>query len=167
MTNSVAPSSEVQTVRRVIALLRVTLGVILLVTWYDNFTKGVYTADGILGLFNYLFNDNGGGPEFYRALINGTILQAPGLFAGFQMVGELLLGLGLLFGGLTMLSGLGATFFFFNLFLAYFGGSEWIWTYVLLMVSSFVVALTRSGRAFGIDHYLVKKFGEPRVFFLW
>ena len=87
--------------RQAVAILRITLGVILLVTWYKNLQDGIYTADGIVGLFNYLFNDNGGGPAFYRALINGTILQVPGLFAVFQLVGELLLGLGLLVGILT------------------------------------------------------------------
>ncbi len=85
-------STETATRHKVLAVLRITLGVILLVTWYDNLQKGVYTADGITGLFNYLFNDNGGGPAFYRTIIESTILQAPGLFASFQMVAELLMG---------------------------------------------------------------------------
>ena len=160
-------TNETQTLRGIIAVLRITVGVILLVTWYDNFQKGIYTADGITGLFSYIFNDNGGGPAFYRALIENSILQVPGLFAGFQLVAELLLAVGLIVGGLTPLVGFGATLFFFNLFLAYFGGNEWIWTYVLLTSSAFVVAFTRSGRAFGIDQLLVKARGEPPVFFLW
>ena len=64
--------------RQAVAILRITLGVILVVTWFKNLQDGIYTADGIVGLFNYLFNDNGGGPAFYRAIINGTILQVPG-----------------------------------------------------------------------------------------
>ena len=146
---------------------RVTLGIILLVTWYENLTKGVYTADGIAGLFNYLFNENGGGPPFYRAIVEGSILQVPGLFASFQMIAELLLGLGLLFGALTPITGIGAAFFFLNLLFAYLGGNEWIWTYVLLTSSALVVGLSRSGRAFGLDQYLVKSRGEPPIAFLW
>ena len=65
--------NEGQRLRVLIAPLRMTLGLILLVTWYENFTKGTYTADGIVGLFNYIFNDTGGGPEWYRALIEATI----------------------------------------------------------------------------------------------
>ncbi len=159
--------SEVQSMRKVIAILRMTLGVILLVTWYKNLNEGLYTADGITGLFNYIFNDNGGGPGFYRSLIQGTILQVPGLFASVQMVAELAMGLGLLFGGLTGLAGIGATLFFFNLFLAYFGGNEWIWTYVLLTSAAFTVALTRAGRAFGLDQLLVRSRGEPPIPYLW
>lgn len=160
-------SNDVQRLRSLIAPLRITLGLILLVTWYDNLNKGLYSADGITGLFNYIFNDVGGGAAWYRALIEGSILQVPGAFAGFQLVAELLLGLGLLFGGLTPIAGISAAIFFFNLFLSYYGGNEWIWTYVLLTVSALVVGLSHSGRAFGLDQYLLKTRGEPPYPFLW
>ena len=159
--------NEVHFMRRIVAVLRITIGVILLVTWYKNLTDGIYTADGITGLFNYIFNDNGGGPDFYRGLIQGTILQAPGLFATFQMLAELAMGLALLLGIFTPLAGLGALLFFFNLFLAYFGGNEWIWTYVLLTSAAFAVTFTRSGRAFGLDRLLANRRGEPPFFLLW
>ena len=42
---------EVQTLRGVVAVLRITVGVILLVTWFENLQGGIYTADGITGLF--------------------------------------------------------------------------------------------------------------------
>ena len=158
---------EKNTVRQAVAILRITLGVILVVTWFDNFQKEVYTADGIVGLFNYLFNDNGGGPAFYQAIINGTILQVPGLFAIFQLVGELLLGLALLVGLFTPLAAVGAALFFFNLFLAYFGGQTWIWTYVLLTVSALVTALSQSGRAWGLDSLLLRRLGEPPIGPIW
>ncbi len=153
--------------RRLIALLRITLGIIILATWYENLTKGIYTADGITGLFDYIFNEVGGGPGFYRAIINGTILQAPGAFAAFQMVAEFLLGLALLIGLLTPIAGGGAVLFFFNLLLAYLGGNEWIWVYVLLTMSALVVALSRSGRAFGVDQMLLAKRGQPPKGILW
>ena len=161
-------SRDVRKIRRAVALLRIALGVIILATWWDNFQKGVYSAEGITGLFNYIFNDNGGGTYFgYRAIIQNTVLQAPGAFAAFQMVAEFLMGLGLLTGGLTRLASLGATFFFLNLLLAYLGGNEWIWTYVLLTVSALVVFLTYAGRELGFDRYLLKTRGAPRLPILW
>ena len=161
-------SKDVRRLRRSVALLRITLGVIVLVTWWDNFQKEVYTADGIVGLFNYIFDENGGGTLLgYRAIIENTILQYPGAFAAFQMIAEFLMGLGLLVGALTRLASLGAILFFANLFLAYYGGNEWIWTYVLLLVSALVVFLTYAGRAWGFDHYLVKKRGTPTFSLLW
>lgn len=149
--------------RQAAAILRITVGVILVATWFDNLQGGIYAADGqgIVGLFNYLFNDNGGGPAFYRAIINGTILQVPGLFAVFQLVAELLMGLALLVGLFTPLAAVGAALFFFNLFLAYLGGQDWIWTYVLLTVSALVVGLSQAGRAWGLDALLLRRLGEP------
>ncbi len=161
-------SKDVRKARKAVALLRITLGVILLVTWWENFQKGVYTAEGIQGLFSWIFNETGGGNFLgYKAIVQGTILQFPAAFAAFQMIAEFLLGLGLLFGGLTRLASLGATFFFFNLFLAFFGGSEWIWSYILLTVSSLVVFLTYAGRELGFDRTLYKKRGTPPVPILW
>ena len=160
-------SNEMKRMRRAVALLRITVGVVLLATWVENFTTGIYTADGITGLFNWIFNDTGGGPPFYRAAIEATILRAPGLFAAFQLVAELLLALGLIFGFLTPLIALGATFFFLNLFFAFLGGTEWIWTYVLLTVAALVAAVTHSGRAWGVDQYLLRSRGQPRLPLLW
>lgn len=153
-------------IRRIVALLRITLGIIVLATWLDNLNKGVYSAGGISGLFEYIFDENGGGAAFYRTLIGGTILQAPGAFGAFQLVAEFLLGAGLLLGAFTPIAGLGAALFFFNLLIAFLGGQEWIWTYVLLTMSAVVVALTRSGRAWGIDAWLLSRKGEPNYPFL-
>jgi thiosulfate dehydrogenase (quinone) large subunit len=160
-------AGEVVNLRRVVALLRITLGIIILATWYSNLHKGLYTAGGITGLFNYIFNDNGGSFELYRAGVEATILQWPGAFAVFMLVAELLMGLGLLLGVLTPVAGLAATLFFFNLFLAYIGGSEWLGTYIILTASAFVVALTRSGRSFGIDSWLLKwRWAAPLATFI-
>ena len=167
-----AQLTEVQWLRGAVALLRITLGIIILVTWLNNLQKGIYTAQGITDLFTHpdwgAFTHGGGALFGYRAIIENTILQFPGLFASFQMIAELLLGLGLLIGSLTPLVGAGATLFFFNLFLTYAGNSrEWIWIYVLLTVSALVVTLTLSGRQLGVDQFLLKKFGKPPLRFLW
>ncbi|MEM7111967.1 MAG: DoxX family membrane protein [Chloroflexota bacterium] len=156
------PAKETQQVRQIVALLRITLGVILLVTWYDNLIKGLYTADGLTGFFNWLFSPDGNNSSllWFRDLLNARVLANPGLFATFQMVFELLLALALIFGVFTPIAGLGSAVFFFSLFLSYFGGHEWIWTYVLLTMSAVVVGLTRSGRAFGLDQMLAQRFNN-------
>ena len=168
MTNT----NDEQRLRQVVAILRITLGVIILATWFENLQKGIYTAQGITDLFNHpdwgAFANGGGALPGYKAIIENTVLAVPGVFAVFQMVAELLMGLGLLFGALTPLAGAGATIFFFNLFLTYLGNSnEWIWTYVLLTVSALVVTLVRSGRVWGLDRLLLSSRGEPKPGFLW
>lgn len=165
-------TDEGQRLRRLIAILRITLGVIILATWLENLQKGIYTAQGITDLFTHpdwgAFSNGGGALPGFKPLIENTVLAVPGLFAVFQMVAELLMGLGLLVGGLTPIAGAGATFFFFNLLLTYLGNSdEWIWTYVLLTVAALVVALARSGRVWGLDAVLYLRKGQPNPRFLW
>ncbi len=162
---------EITRLRAAVSLLRITLGVIILATWWDNLQKGIYTGEGLTGFFNWLFDAQGGNGSslaVYKGILDATILRFPALFAAFQLVAELLIGLGLLIGGLTPLAGAAATFFFINLFLAYFGGHEWIWIYVLLIMAALVVSVTRSGRsALGLDRLLVARRGEPPFPLLW
>jgi uncharacterized membrane protein YphA (DoxX/SURF4 family) len=165
-------TSEGQYLRRVVAVLRITLGVIILATWLENLQKGIYTAQGITDLFTHpdwgAFTNGGGALPGFRPIIENTVLRIPGLFAAFQLVAELLMGLGLLVGGLTPIAGAGAAFFFFNLFLTYLGNSqEWIWTYVLLTTAAVVVTLARAGREWGLDAFLYRTRGEPRPKFLY
>ena len=42
--------------RTAVALLRITLGLIILATWVDNVRSGLYTADGLTTFFNELFD---------------------------------------------------------------------------------------------------------------
>jgi len=165
-------SSESRFLRTLFAVLRIVLGVIILVTWWDNLQKGLYTAQGITDLLTHpdwgAFPNGGGALPGYRPIIESTVLQVPGVFGAFQMVAELLIGLGLLFGALTPLVGAGASFFFLNLLLTYFGNSqEWIWTYVLLFAVAVVITLARAGRELGIDKILLRKFGKPPLGILW
>lgn len=165
-------TNEGQQLRRYFAILRITLGVIILATWLENLQKGIYTAQGITDLFTHpdwgAFTNGGGALPGFKPIIENTVLQVPGLFAGFQMVAELLMGLGLLVGGLTPIAGAGATFFFLNLFMTYFGNSEeWIWTYVLLTVAALIVTLARAGRVWGLDAVLYQRKGQPNPRFLY
>ena len=164
-------SNEAHDLRAAIALLRITLGVILLATWWDNLQKGLYTGEGLTGFLNWLFdaeNGNGSSLTFYKSILDATILRAPALFAGIQFVVELAIGLALLLGLFTPLAGVGATLFFTNLLLAYFGGHDWIWAYVLLAMASLVVTITRSGRcALGVDRFFMARWGEPPHPILW
>ena len=157
--------AEMSRMRTALALLRITLGLIILVTWYDNLRKGLYTADGLTGFLNWLADPagNGGSLAFYHTLVSATIVPIAGIFARLQMVAELIMGLALLLGGLTRLFGIAAMIFFFNLFLAYFGGEEWIWTYVLFLVVAAAVALGAAGRKWGIDGRLRQKVGQRQL----
>jgi uncharacterized membrane protein YphA (DoxX/SURF4 family) len=163
----VPESKDAYKLRRIVALLRITLGVVLLVTWWENLQKGLYQADNFAGFINFLAE---GHPNaLYRAFLVNVVAANATIFGTFQLITELGMGLALLLGLFTPLAGLGATFFFLNLFMAYLNPNtgEWIWTYVLLVVAALVVTLTRSGLALGIDRRLAKDRGKPPFPLLW
>jgi uncharacterized membrane protein YphA (DoxX/SURF4 family) len=160
-------SKDAYKLRRTVALLRVTLGVILLVTWWENLQKGLYQADNFA---NFVSSLAAGHPiAAYRAFLTNGVVANATIFSTFQLITELGMGIALVLGLFTPLAALGATFFFLNLLLAYLNPNtgEWIWTYVLLVVAALVVALTRSGRALGVDRRLARDRGKPSFPWLW
>lgn len=152
-----------------IPLLRVVLGVIILVTWASNLGKDLYTADGLTGLINYLFSEEGNNSSlgFYESLLDSVVVPAAGFFAFLQLIVELAIGVGLLLGVFTRLFSLLALGFFLSLFLGYFGGNEWIWTYVLLMASALTVFLGWGGRQFGADQFIAARRGRSPLGLVW
>ena len=85
------PQDSNQT-RTAVALLRITLGIIILATWFGNVRSGLYTAEGLTGFFNWLFdaqNGNGSSLTFYKAFLDTAVVPVAGLFGGFQLVGQL------------------------------------------------------------------------------
>ncbi len=157
-----------------LAILRVVLGLIILATWFSNVTDNpnFYSADGLRGFFDWVAKpaeDGGNGASlgFVHSIIDNTVLQAPGAFGFAQTVMEFLIGLGLVVGGLTRFFSLLATLFFGGLFLTYFGGEEWIGTYIILSASSFAVFLGYAGRTLGVDRLIVAARGESPRNMLW
>jgi len=68
---------------------------------------------------------------------------------------------------LTRLFSLLAAVFFFNLSLSYFGGNEWIWTYVLLLATAIAVFVGYGGRRLGVDRFLARTRGDSPFGLLW
>ena len=147
-----------------IAMLRALVGVVILTSWFSNLGKGYYTPDGLANFFSHVFPQSENPLTWYAAFINGVILPVRSYFAPFQMVAEGLLGLALLLGGFTRLFSLAGIFFLTNTFLATFG-HDWPWAYFMPIGMLGVVFLSRAGRAWGIDSWLYRRFGERG--FLW
>lgn len=135
---------------RCLALLRIMMGVIFLTTWLANVQKGFYTPDGLEHFFTQVYPQSHNPITAYAAFIQNVLLPARAVFAPFQLVAELSLGILLLVGAFTPLAGIGGAFFLANIFLATYG-AEWPWTYLSLIGICIAVAASRSGRAFGLD----------------
>ena len=158
-----------------VAFLRVTLGFIILATWWSNVSSdpNFYSAEGLRGFFDWVFlsaEEGGNGASF---TVIGSLFDSiddAGLLGivGFaQTVMEFLIGVGLLLGiGTRFFSAL-ATLFFAGLFLTYFGGEEWIGTYILLIAASVTTFLSWGGRTFGVDRAIAAARGESPGKLLW
>ena len=148
-----------------IAALRVMVGLMFLTTWGFNLVEGFYTPDGLLRFFTEIFPQSENPLALYAAFINGVILPIRGIFAPFQLVAEGLMGLSLLIGAFTPLFSLAGIFFLLNTFLATLG-NDWPWAYILPIGILVVTGFTQAGRAWGVDSYLLSRFGE-RSRLLW
>jgi uncharacterized membrane protein YphA (DoxX/SURF4 family) len=141
---------------RWLALLRIMMGVIFLTTWVSNLQKGFYTPDGLQHFFTQVYPQSHNPIAPYAAFIQNVLLPARAVFAPFQLVAELSLGVLLLLGAFTPVVGVGGAFFLFNIFLATYG-TEWPWTYLSLIGVCIAVAASRSGRVFGLDAILARR----------
>jgi len=148
-----------------IALLRIMVGLMFLLTWLPNFLDGLYTPDGLLIFFTEEFPQTENSLVFYANFIDSVILPIRNVFAPFQLVAEFLLGLAILLGVFTPLASIAGIFFLINTMLATFG-HDWLWSYILPISILVVTLFTHAGRAVGVDAYLLKRFGK-RNFFLW
>ncbi|MEM8905845.1 MAG: DoxX family protein [Actinomycetota bacterium] len=152
-----------------VALLRITLGVILLVAFFDNLDKGLYSADGFEGFIDFLFSEEGNDSALgiYESFVDAVIVPLGGAYGWFQGIVELVIAVALIAGVATRVASLVAAIFFANLFLAYVGGEEWIWTYVLLFMSAVTVFLGWGGRKLGLDERIVRERGESPYGLIW
>ena len=148
-----------------VAILRIVVGLMFVLTWLPNFLNGLYTADGLLSFFTEEFPQSENALTFYANFIDGVILPMRHVFAPFQLVAELLMGLAILLGIFTPLASLAGIFFLLNTMLATFG-HDWLWSYILPISILVVTMFTHAGRTLGVDAYFLKKFGK-RNFFLW
>ncbi len=145
-----------------VALLRIMLGLLFITQWVDNLASGLYTPDGLAGLFNYFFTTSSHPLPFYMAFIHNVILPIAPFFTKFQLVAELLLGIALLIGFLTPLASVAGAFFILNTFLASWG-ADWPWSYLTILTICGVLFFTRAGRSVGVDRWLAERYGEPKL----
>jgi hypothetical protein len=96
--------------------------------------------------------------ELYKQFLETVVFPNSTLnpfFGYMSFVVEMALGLSLLLGVLTVLSGLGGALWQLNIALGSFSvPGEWYWIWPLLIAPHLVFALSQAGRVIGLDYYL-------------
>ena len=101
--------------------------------------------------------------EWYKSFLESTVLPHSALFATLQAYGEVAVGIGLILGLFTGLSAIVGLFLALNYGLA----TQWMsfgqqGFHVLLITSMILFLVTRAGRVWGVDRWLLARAGGAR-----
>jgi len=137
-----------------LALVRVTVGAMLVWVFFENLGKGLYTPAGYAGLINYYVKMSHS-PAVWKAVMSFVASHAA-MAAPGQAVTEILLGTLLVLGLLTRPVAFVAFLYLGSLWVSEWGTS-WIWELLVPVLASLGLAIGRAGRAWGIDAFLARR----------
>src|ERR1700732_1752374 len=123
-----------------LALVRVTVGAMLVWVFFENLGKGTYTAAGYAGVINYYIK-NSHSPEVWKAVM-GLVVSNAGIAAPLQALTEISLGVLLVIGLLTRPVAFVAFLFLGRLWISEWGTS-WIWELLVPVLASLALAVGR------------------------
>ncbi|MFQ5620380.1 MAG: type II toxin-antitoxin system HicA family toxin [Candidatus Nanoarchaeia archaeon] len=141
------------------AILRILLGILFL-----DFALG--KAPPSFGWFTSIVQNNIGIPSFplYQSFFENVVQHNMQFFGWLQFIIELAVGIGLLFGILTVLSGIvGAAWVTWFAIGAMHWPHEWAWSYILWIAACLAVAFAKSGRSLGADLRIFQKCENNRT----
>ena len=137
-----------------LAIVRVTIGAMLLWVFFENLGKGLYTPAGYAGLIGYYIK-NSHSPTIWKSVMSLAASHAA-MAAPLQGVTEISLGILLVIGLFTRPAAFVAFLFLGSLWISEFGTS-WIWELLVPVLASLALAVGRAGRAWGVDGWLARK----------
>jgi uncharacterized membrane protein YphA (DoxX/SURF4 family) len=139
-----------------LGLLRIMFGVLYLDMALQKAPWVIHNGDRFGWLYGWIWTEIKNPTfEFYKIFLHDIVLPYFNFFGYFTFFAEMALGISLLLGLFTVLSGIGGALFMFNIMLgAYSVPGEWYWIWPLLIGPHIVFAHSRAGRSLGIDRVL-------------
>ena len=137
-----------------LAMVRLTIGAMLVWVFFENLGKGLYTPAGYAGLINYYIKASHS-PAAWKAVM-GLMASHAALAAPMQAMAEISLGVLLVIGLLTRPVALVAFLYLASLWISEWGTS-WIWELLVPVLASLALAVGRAGRAWGVDALLARR----------
>jgi uncharacterized membrane protein YphA (DoxX/SURF4 family) len=137
-----------------LAIVRVTIGAMLVWVFFENLGKGLYTPAGYAGLINY-YIQHSHAPAVWKSVMAGAASHAA-MAAPLQALTEISLGILLVVGLLTRPVAFVAFLYLASLWVSEWGTS-WIWELLVSVLASLGVAVGRAGRAWGVDALLARR----------
>jgi len=137
-----------------LAMVRLTIGAMLVWVFFENLGKGLYTPAGYAGLINYYIKASHS-PAAWKAVM-GLMASHAAMAAPMQAMAEISLGVLLVIGLLTRPVAFVAFLYLASLWISEWGTS-WIWELLVPVVASLALAVGRAGRAWGVDALLARR----------
>lgn len=137
-----------------LAIVRVTIGAMLVWVFFENLGKGLYTPGGYAGLINY-YIQKGHAPAAWKA-VEALAASHAAMAAPLQAVTEISLGVLLVIGLFTRPAAFVAFLYLGSLWVSEWGTS-WIWELLVSVMASLGVAVGSAGRAWGVDAWLARR----------
>ena len=137
-----------------LAVVRVTIGAMLVWVFFENLGKGLYTAAGYSSLINYYIKASHS-PAAWKAVM-GLMASHAAMAAPMQAVAEISLGILLVIGLLTRPAAFVAFLYLASLWVSEWG-TAWIWELLVPVLASLGLAVGRAGRTWGIDALLARR----------
>jgi len=131
-----------------LAVVRVTIGAMLVWVFFENLGKGLYTPAGYAGLINYYIKASHC-PAAWKTVM-GLAASHAAMAAPLQAMTEIGLGILLVIGLLTRPAAFVAFLYLGSLWISEWGTS-WIWELLVPVLAALGVAIGRAGRRFGVD----------------
>lgn len=137
-----------------LAIVRLTIGAMLVWVFFENLGKGLYTPAGYAGLINDLIRMSHS-PAAWKAVM-GFMAAHAALAAPAQAMTEIALGVLLVIGLLTRPVAFVAFGYLASLWISELG-TAWIWELLVPVIASLGLSVGRAGRAWGIDALLARR----------
>ncbi len=144
-----------------LAIVRVTIGAMLVWVFFENLGKGLYTPGGYASLINY-YVKNSHSPAIWKSVMSFMASHAA-MAAPMQALTEISLGVLLVVGLLTRTVALVAFLYLASLWVSEWG-TAWIWELLVPVLASLALVVGRAGRTCGIDAWLARRWPSSRWF---
>jgi uncharacterized membrane protein YphA (DoxX/SURF4 family) len=137
-----------------LAIVRVTIGAMLVSVFFENLGKGLYRPAGYAGLIHY-YIEKGHSPAAWKAIM-GLVASHAAMAAPGQAVTEISLGVLLVIGLLTRPVAFIAFLYLASLWMSEWG-TAWIWELLVPVLAALGVAIGSAGRKWGVDAWLSQR----------
>jgi uncharacterized membrane protein YphA (DoxX/SURF4 family) len=159
-TSATSPRSNANTVGHQpqaangLAIVRVTIGAMLVWVFFENLGKGLYRPAGYAGLINYYIQHDHA-PALWKSVMALAASHAA-MAAPMQAMTEIGLGILLVIGLLTRPAAFVAFLYLGSLWVSEWGTS-WIWELLVPVMASLGLAIGSAGRRWGVDAWLAER----------